>query len=179
MILKAKTAKTIQCKDFTELVKKKKKKSDLDKTSYENIKESYIDEYGLHINRTSFSILDKNLISSICNFCFFDSKKELNIDKLINCLNNITLYDGLTPESETISKRWKIPALNILIVLCAKQTTGRGGLENFKKSNSRGDLNFRGWWGVGKMKKSQFLCKMKYKLFNVDYLQSKEYKGKE
>ena len=106
MILKAKTAKTIQCKDFTELVKKKKKKkSDLDKTSYENIKESYIDEYGLHINRTSFSILDKNLISGICNFCFFDSKKELNIDKLINCLNNITLYDGLTPESETISKR--------------------------------------------------------------------------
>ena len=100
MILKAKIAKTIQCKDFTELVKKK---SDLDKTSYENIKESYIDEYGLPINRIGFSILDKNLISDICNFCFFDSKEELNIDKLINCLNNITLYDDLTPESETIS----------------------------------------------------------------------------
>ena len=27
------------------------------------------------------------------------------------------------------------------------------------------------------MKKNQFLCKMKYKLFNFCYLQSKEYKG--
>ena len=29
------------------------------------------------------------------------------------------------------------------------------------------------------MKKIQFLCKMKYKLFNVYCLQSKKYKGKE
>ena len=47
---------------------------------------------------------------------------------------------------------------------------GGWGGGNFKKSNSRG--------GVGKMKKIQFLCKMKYKLFNVYYLQSKEHKGK-
>ena len=51
-------------KAFTELVKE----SDLDYISHENVKESNIDEYGLHINRTGSSILAKNLISGIRNF---------------------------------------------------------------------------------------------------------------
>ena len=50
------------------------------------------------------------------------------------------------------------------------------GLENFIKLNKQGVLVSG---GVGKMKTSQFLCKIKYKLFNVYYLQSKESKGKE
>ena len=71
-------------KDFIELVKE----SNLDYISHENIKESRIDEYGLHINRTGSSILPKNLISGIRNFgCFLDSKKEVNIDQ--SRLNNI------------------------------------------------------------------------------------------
>ena len=44
------------------------KESSLDYISHENIKESHIDEYGLHINRTGSSILAKNLNSGICNF---------------------------------------------------------------------------------------------------------------
>ena len=48
-------------KAFTELVKE----SNLDFISHENIKESHINEYGLHINRTGSSILTKNLISGI------------------------------------------------------------------------------------------------------------------
>ena len=51
-------------KDFTELVKE----SNLDYISHENIKESHIDEYGHHINRTGSSILVNNLISGIRNF---------------------------------------------------------------------------------------------------------------
>ena len=51
-------------KAFTELVKE----SNLDYISHENIKESHINEYGLHINRTGSSILAKNLISGIRNF---------------------------------------------------------------------------------------------------------------
>ena len=85
-------------KTFTELVQE----SNLDYISHENIKESHINEYGLHINRTGSSILAKNLISGIRNFwCFLDSKKEVNIDG--SCLNNIRFYDNLRPESETIS----------------------------------------------------------------------------
>ena len=42
---------------------KLEKESNLDYISHENIKESHIDEYGLHINRTGSSILVKNLIS--------------------------------------------------------------------------------------------------------------------
>ena len=45
-------------KAFTELVKE----SNLDFISHENKKESHINEYGLHINRTGSSILTKNLI---------------------------------------------------------------------------------------------------------------------
>ena len=48
-------------KAFTELVKE----SNLDFISHENKKESHINEYGLHINRTGSSILTKNLISGI------------------------------------------------------------------------------------------------------------------
>ena len=51
-------------KAFTELVKE----SNLDHISHENIKESHINEYGLHINKTGSSILAKNLISGIRNF---------------------------------------------------------------------------------------------------------------
>ena len=51
-------------KAFTELVKE----SNLDYISHENIKESHINEYGLHINRTGSSILAKNLISGIRTF---------------------------------------------------------------------------------------------------------------
>ena len=51
-------------KAFTELVKE----SNLDYISHENIKESHINEYGLHINKTGSSILAKNLISGIRNF---------------------------------------------------------------------------------------------------------------
>ena len=70
-------------KAFTELVKE----SNLDYIFHENIKESHIDEYGLHINRTASSILAKNLILGIRNSCFLDSKKEVNIDG--SCLMNI------------------------------------------------------------------------------------------
>ena len=69
--------------------------------SHENIKESHIDEYGLPINRTGSSILAKNLISGIRHFCFSDSKKEVNIDRI--WLRKIRIYDNLRPESEIIS----------------------------------------------------------------------------
>ena len=49
--------------DFKEMVKE----SRLDYFSHQNIKESHIDEYVLHINRTGSSILAKNLISVIHN----------------------------------------------------------------------------------------------------------------
>ena len=55
-------------KAFTELVKE----SNLDFISHENKKESHINEYGLHINRTGSSILTKNLISGIDTWCFLD-----------------------------------------------------------------------------------------------------------
>ena len=42
--------------------------SNLDYISHENIKESHIDEYGLHINRTGSSILAKHLVSEIRKF---------------------------------------------------------------------------------------------------------------
>ena len=51
-----------------------------------------------------------------------------------------------------------------------------GGWKTSKNQIAGGILISGGDGGLGK---SQFLCKMKYKLFNVDYLQSKEYKGKE
>ena len=71
-------------------------------TSHKNIKQSRINEYGLHINRTGSSILAKNLISGIRNFlCFSNSKKEVHIDGI--CLKNIRFYDNLRPESEMIS----------------------------------------------------------------------------
>ena len=77
------------------------KESNSDYISHKNIKESHINEYGLHIYRTGSSILAKNLISGTRNFwCFLDSKKEVNIDG--SCLNNIRFYDSLRPESETI-----------------------------------------------------------------------------
>ena len=69
--------------------------------AHENIKWSYIDEYGLHINRTSSSILAKNLISWIRNFwCFLGSNKEVNMDT--SCLNNNRFFDNMRPASETI-----------------------------------------------------------------------------
>ena len=55
-------------KAFTELVKE----SNLDFISHENKKESHINEYGLHINRTGSSILTKNLIWGIDTWCFLD-----------------------------------------------------------------------------------------------------------
>ena len=85
-------------KVFVELVKE----SNLNYIRHESIKESCIDEYGLHINRIGSSILAKNLILGIRNFrCFLDSKIKVNIDG--SCLNNVRLYDNLRPESQTIS----------------------------------------------------------------------------
>ena len=82
-------------KAFAELVKE----SNLDYISHENIKESHIDEYGLHINRTGSSILAKNLISGIRNFwCFSDSNKEVNIDGICRNLTELTfavMYEKL------------------------------------------------------------------------------------
>ena len=78
------------------------KESNLNYICHENIRESRIDEYGLHINRTDSSILAKNLILGIRNFrCFLDSKIKVNIDG--SCLNNVRFYDNLRPESQTIS----------------------------------------------------------------------------
>ena len=51
-------------KVFMELVTE----SNLDYISHENIQESHIDEYGLHINRTGSAIFAENLISGSCNF---------------------------------------------------------------------------------------------------------------
>ena len=51
-------------KDFMELVKE----SNLDSISHENIKVLHIDQYGFHTNKTYSSVLDKNLISGICEF---------------------------------------------------------------------------------------------------------------
>ena len=47
---------------------KLEKESNLDYISHKNIKESHIDEYGLHINRTGSSILVKNLILGTRDF---------------------------------------------------------------------------------------------------------------
>ena len=87
---------------LTKLLQNWLKTLNLHYISHENIWESHIHEYGLHINKTGSSILAKNLISGVRNFSsFWDSKKEVNIDGL--CLENIRFYDNLGPESKTIS----------------------------------------------------------------------------
>ena len=53
---------------LTKILQNWLKESNLDYISHNNKKESHIDEYGIHINRTSSSISAKNLISEICNF---------------------------------------------------------------------------------------------------------------